>query len=233
MADVNNGETAGEASRNEDNVNKSSPVQNILSNAIKAVESPKPEGGSNLVSSKWYGGKGSASASSSVSNLSSTTRRSKIPLPSAFTRDNSSPAAGTVSGRSTPAGTRGILRREGSSPPSLMQAPNGKPRRITAPPPVPPKPKNIAKPLLRREISSPPSLQGDNRIKREPSFDSLSGRTTPGAPASVRSTSSSRIPVWKGSQERLNNFSQARKKWESCSNLEVKTKTKSSSEHAK
>ena len=225
---------------------KDSPVQTILSEAITSAMS-ESYGFRPLTSSNWYRASGGSGASS-LSCISLPANRSRIPLPVAAktaginrsTRDLSLPPSNEASSSSP---REHILRRQGSCPPGQilgMAASLEAKRRL--PPPVPPKPKGlraagaVAKQVLKRESSSPPSLQTAKgksasasaqqrrALRREASFDSVaSGRATPAF--SVASTggvprrAGSRIPIWTGSQERLN---EGHKRWESCTNLEVR-----------
>lgn len=225
---------------------KDSPVQAILSDAITSAMSESVNDSFRpLTSSHWY--RGSSSGASSLSCIS-LPAKSRIPLPVAAksaglhrsTRDLSLPPPSKESAAPVLSSRDRVLRRQGSCPPGqILGAAAALEKRRLLPPPVPPKPKGlkgaVAKQVLKRESSSPPSLTTQKTkpmpaaaqqrwaLRREASFDSLaSGRTTPAF--SVASTGGvprrpgSRIPIWTGSQERLN---ESHKKWESCSNLEV------------
>ena len=75
------------------------------------------------------------------------------------------------------------------------------------PPPIAPKPSKLK---LRREISSPPNLN-----ERRGSIDK--GRAS--TPTGLRS----KIPTWRGSQEKLNSGVKGQiRKWESSASLEVR-----------
>ncbi|TRY76527.1 hypothetical protein TCAL_17026 [Tigriopus californicus] len=189
---------------------KGSEVQTILAGAIQSVTHDHSDFES-LSSSQWYHSQGGGSGSSSLSCLSLPVR-SKIPLP---VQKGLEPS---VKGHKK-------LMREASSP-CLLSSNTLKKK---TPPPIPPKPRLLAKkvkPVLQRETSLPPNLETPSprrgsfdwrppRPNRERSFDSLA--SVPATPTqTLVGKGSSRIPIWRGSQESLNN-----KRWESCSNIEV------------
>ncbi len=194
-------------------------VQDILTDSIQLMSGfPK------LDSAKCYNDQATQSASSSMSCLS---------LPAGYKRQSKIPLPNSVNKKPT-------LMREKSSPALTV---NSKLSLKPSPPKVPPKPTHLKlrrdlslqpqsldltqnKTMLKRESSAPPANNKTpqspsfawrpprpNVIRREASFDSLASSNA----------NSSRIPVWRGSQDRLNR-GKNKKMWESCAEVRFKIK---------
>eukprot|EP00095_Tigriopus_kingsejongensis_P004625 maker-scaffold559_size137194-snap-gene-0.33 protein:Tk04625 transcript:maker-scaffold559_size137194-snap-gene-0.33-mRNA-1 annotation:"hypothetical protein BEWA_054890" len=201
-------------------------VQNILSDSMRSIADDcnhSPGMLAPLRSTEWYQSQGGGSGTSSLSCLS-LPARSKIPLPVNFEAGWEHAGQGRSSRASS-------LIREASSPCLLTSNPSQK----RTPPPVPPKPRFLARPkarpVLQRETSLPPNLDQATtpgggkrgsfdwrppRPTRERSFDSLASEKT----TASQLGRASRIPIWKGSRESL--LSHKNKHWESCSNIELR-----------